>query len=220
MTRERGFSLVEAAVAVGVVAILGGIIYPLVWKTITDARIARARHDVKVIADALVAQMKDTGSRPMADGGPGGCDGRRAAYWYSSLRLPWHGPASLPTPQDPHAANRLTRLFCAQGAELGRANALFGLGAGHPRDRYRYRGPYLTEAAAGQSDPWGNAYLVLGYNAFGQRDRGPIWVVSAGPGGRVAPDNLGGPRMIGVTRLPAVWDYRGDSQGNIALRVQ
>lgn len=216
MTRDRGFSLVDTAVVVGVAGILGGMVLPLVLKTLQDARTARARHDLNVIAAAIVAQMQDTGGRPMADGGPGGCTGRTGSLWYSSPQVPSFGP--LDWLRNFLGTNTFANLFCAQDRAAG--NALFGLGRELARDRFQYRGAYLAESAAGQGDPWGHAYLVLGYNHRGQAANGPIWVVCAGPDGTVAPANLLGQEPGVGGALPAVWDYSGLSAGNLAVRVQ
>lgn len=62
--RSNGFTLIEAAVAIAVIAILSGIIVPLVVKNIRDSQQARAKNDVQVIAAALASQLKDTGNRP------------------------------------------------------------------------------------------------------------------------------------------------------------
>jgi len=82
---SRGFTLAEAALAIGVVAILAGIIVPLVLKALQDARYARARNDIQVIVAAIASQLKDTGGRPVADGGVqvGRADGSLDAPWFS-----------------------------------------------------------------------------------------------------------------------------------------
>jgi hypothetical protein len=117
----------------------------------------------------------------------------------------------------PLAANRFANLFCSPDWRTG--NRLFGLDGGAAADRFRLRGPYLLEAAAGQSDPWGNAYLILGFNARGQAGNGPIWVVSAGPGGTLEGRNVGGFGFMEGRDLPREWDYTGLSAGNLVVRV-
>lgn len=210
--RPPGFTLVETAVALAVAGILGGLALPLALKTMADARIARARHDLNGIAAAIVAQIKDTGGRPMAAGGPGGCSGRAAAWWHSSPQVPSAGPGVQGRAVlDQNLPNTFANLFSSGDAAAG--NALFGLGEGNPRDRFRYRGPYLAPAVAGQSDPWGRAYLILGYNQDGQARNGPIWVVCAGPRGTVAPANLG-------PAPPARWSFDNLSAGNLVVQVR
>ncbi|BDU72200.1 prepilin-type N-terminal cleavage/methylation domain-containing protein [Mesoterricola silvestris] len=209
MQRPEGFSLVEAVVVIAVAAILAGAALPLFLKSMTDARLARARKDMNVIAAALVSQMKDTGCRPRAPGGPGGADGRGDILWHSEGRRPGGAPWG---PGD--AGQSFQNLFTAPAAgtdrTLGRANALFGLGDLDFRDRFRYRGPYLSEPTARLTDPWGNAYLILGYNGNGQDLGLPIRIVCLGEEGTVEAGNLtGGP-----------WNPAGLSAGNLMVQVR
>jgi hypothetical protein len=53
---------------------------------------------------------------------------------------------------------------------------------GYPTDLDRsWRGPYVDDVTA---DPWGRKYVANVWNAHGDRG-GPLWVLSAGPNGRV-----------------------------------
>jgi type II secretory pathway pseudopilin PulG len=233
MSRRNGFTLVEAAVAIGVVAILSGIIIPLVLKNLRDARNARARNDLHVIAGAIAAQLRDTGHRPtqapglLAAGaapGPGPAvlnpDGTANRIWVSAGMVPNEvapgavagapaGPAVLLAAP---AGNTFENLFESQDAV---GNQLFNLRGGADEE-FKYKGPYLTADQARKTDPWGRAYIILGYNANGQANDGPIWVVSAGEGGTIAAGNVtpnGG-------RYPATWDYGlAGSRKNLAVRV-
>jgi prepilin-type N-terminal cleavage/methylation domain-containing protein len=210
MNKQKGFTLVEAAVAIGVVAILSGIIIPLVLKSIRSSRQARARNDIMVIAGAIASQLKDMGARPRGQV-VGGADGRAQAVWYSGGEVPGvAGGAGLPA-----AGNqRFSRLFTATPAD---GNAVFGLGNPAPGSEVRYKGPYLSDDMTEKTDPWGNAYVILGYNATGQANDGPIWVVSAGEGRTIANVNL---RPAGGGIDPGQeWDYRNGSESNIAMRV-
>jgi type II secretory pathway pseudopilin PulG len=217
MNRAKGFTLVEAAVAIGVVAILSGIIIPLVLKSVRDARNARARNDLMVIAGAIANQLKDTGSRPTAAAGPGGCTGQGNAIWFSSGQSPRVGGANLlPAAGAAGGNNTFANLMATPG---NGGNGLFNLMdvLGHPRAQYK--GPYLGTDMARKSDPWGHAYVILGYNALGQANGGPIWVVSAGEAGTIAANNLAAPGAAAGVQRDA-WDYTlADSATNIAVRV-
>jgi len=59
------------------------------------------------------------------------------------------------------------------------------------------------------------APLIPGYNASGEAQDGPIWVVCTGPDGTINPVNLAPPGG----RYPAAWNYAGASSTNIALRI-
>jgi len=221
MNHPRGFTLVEAAVVIAVAAILAGTALPLVLKTLTDARLARARNDLNVIAAALVSQMKDTGCRPREAGGPGGADGRGNTLWHSAGRRPQMAAGQFPdaTPWgQAEAAQTFVNLFTAPSPgtdrTLTRGNVLFGLGDLEFRDRFRYRGPYLSEQTANLTDPWGNAYLIVGYNENGQDQGLPIKVVCLGEGGTLEPGNLAGPGAAGP------WNHGGLSARNLVVQVR
>jgi len=221
MDHPRGFTLLEAAVALAVAAILGGTIVPLILKTTTDARQARARNDLNVIAAALVSQMQDTGCRPRGPGGPGGADGRGDTIWHSAGRRPQIAAGLFPdaTPWgQAEAAQTFVNLFTAPSPgtdrTLARGNALFGLGEIAFRDRFQYRGPYLSEQTANLTDPWGNAYLIVGYNENGQDQGRPIKVVCLGEGGTLEAGNLVGPAAAGP------WNHAGLSARNIVVQVR
>lgn len=211
MNNKKGFTLVEAAVAIGVVAVLAGIIIPLVLKNLNDARRARARNDINVIVAALASEMRDTGSRPTgaAGAGPGGCQGAGDVVWQSSGHLPNAVGGAALLAGVPAGQTFGNLLAAPPGAA---ANALFGLA---PVGReFAYRGPYLGMDMARKADPWGNAYLILGYNANGQAQRSPIWVVSAGEAGTLAAANLAAPGGLDD------WDTAlAGSETNIAVRV-
>jgi len=220
-----GFTLVEAAVAIGVVAILAGILIPLVLKNLDDARRARARNDLQVIAAAIASQLADTGSRPREDGGPavGGASGLEDDLWFSGGAPPRLNGVPMDFDGVHDRNNSFVNLFSHSGQA---GNALFGLGVAPASAERQYRGPYLGRDMAQKSDPWGHAYLILGYNAQGLATGGPIWVVSAGEGGEIDPANeeVGGPGSRAPAGTPhnqhvAVWAHTGASRTNLAVRV-
>ena len=229
MERQKGFTLVEAAVAIGVVVTLSGIIIPLAMKSLEASKVARAKNDVQVIAAALAKQLQDTGLRPRAAGGPGGCDGTGNRAWRSEGQqlpdeIPPGGPARTAWGAAPN--NTFMNLFTAPnnnppgggaGTTNAMGNALFGLGA-NPANDLNFRGPYLAADMAGKTDPWGGRYLVLGYNEQGQISHGPVWVVCMGASKRIRSTNL--VHLGAPGQYPSNWDYNGASATNIAVRVQ
>jgi prepilin-type N-terminal cleavage/methylation domain-containing protein len=220
MVKQKGFTLVEAAVAIGVVAILSGIIIPLVLKSIRDARNAQARNDINVIAAAIASQLKDTGTRPRAAGGAAlnNATGAGIARWSTPGTLPGvvtaAGGAGAALP--PTGTNTLENLFSHPGHS---GNPLFGIVA-DPADEFQYKGPYLGTDSARKLDPWGRAYLVFGYNERGQTNGGAIWVVSAGEARTILDVNLPAPPAAGGGPVgPDAWSYAAGSTTNIAVRV-
>ena len=214
---SRGFTLVEAAVALGVVAILSGVLVPLVLRTLQSAREARARREIQVICGAIAAQMKDTGGRRP----------RTILWYYNELDMRTESNAIFTTsddiPEESPYINHLTNNFVSGFPKLfnstrERGNALFGFrGDNPPSAEFGYKGPYLNPAAAIRNDPWGRSYLILGYNSDGEQSGGPIWVVSAGPKKTIEGTNLAPHNNF---HYPLTWDYSGASEGNIAVRVQ
>lgn len=227
MKHARGFTLVEAAVAIGVVAVLAGIIIPLVLKNLEDARRARARNDIQIIAAAIASQMRDTGNRPRRAVGPAagpphplqGMTGVGDAVWVSGGALPAIVPAAgagaAPVPPfPPPAQNTFENLFATGPGDPQQLSFhLFNILL-PAQGNLRYRGPYLGLDMARKTDPWGRAYLIIGYNLNSQGAHGPVWVVSAGEAGTIARANLD-PANGGV----AAWSLAGASETNIAVRV-
>ncbi|MDR3672442.1 MAG: type II secretion system protein [Holophaga sp.] len=220
MVKQKGFTLVEAAVAIGVVAILSGIIIPLVLKSVRDARNAQARNDINVIAAAIASQLKDTGTRPRAAGGGAvnNATGAGPAIWFSGGTPPdvvtVAGAAGIPLP--PADANTFVNLFTHPNHD---GNELFNIVAA-AGDEFQYKGPYLGTDMAEKTDPWGRAYLILGYNERGQINGGTIWVVCAGEQKTILDVNLPAPPAAGAGPLgPDAWRYTGGSASNLAVRV-
>lgn len=200
--RSNGFTLIEAAVAIAVIAILSGIIVPLVVKNIRDSQQARAKNDVQVIAAALASQLKDTGNRPTQG------VANATQNWVS-------GPNGGATPAvtgftaTSTTANTFTALF---NANANAGNALFGTTA---NAELSYRGPYLANDISAKVDPWNHRYFVLGYNKGGATANGPIYVVCAGPDGAVNAANLTAPNGPANGQ----WNTTGASADDIFVRV-
>jgi len=206
---QQGFTLIEAAVAIAVVAILSGIIVPLVVKNLRDSQVARARNDIQVIAAAVASQMKDTGTRPYAGAAAG------SVVWGSGFT-----PATLaPTNATLTNATSFVVLFAAAGTVAAR-QTMFGYPAATlPTAEFAYKGPYLANDVAQKTDPWGRAYMILGYNQTGRTGNTPIYVVSAGPDSAVYATNYN----AGMGPANGIWDVTSpaavSSHDDISVRV-
>jgi prepilin-type N-terminal cleavage/methylation domain-containing protein len=207
--RQQGFTLIEAAVAIAVVAILSGIVVPLVVKNIGDSQIARAKNDVQVIAAAIASQLKDTGTRPSAAGGPGASTGVLWATWQSG------GGAATNFTSVP--ANSFTNLFTVASATATTQTLFYAPTVVTNGMEFSYKGPYLSTEVALKSDPWGTAYMIFGYDASGQAANSPIWVVCAGPDKSILAANAGG-NPAAATPV-ATWVRTTLSADDIAIRV-
>lgn len=200
--RTSGFTLIEAAVAIAVIAILSGIIVPLVVKNIRDSQLARAKNDVQVIAAALASQLKDTGNRPTLGAA------NASQNWVS-------GPTGGATPAiagftpTSTTTNTFTVLFNSAAAA---GDALFGTTA---NAELSYRGPYLANDVSAKVDPWNHRYFILGYNATGATGNSPVYVVCSGPDGAVNAANMATPNGPAT----GIWNNTGASADDIIVRV-
>nr|MDA8412260.1 prepilin-type N-terminal cleavage/methylation domain-containing protein [Desulfobacteraceae bacterium] len=64
MKRNRGFTLIEVIVVAAIIAILAGILVPMIFRQIDEAKISRAEADCKSISTAVLLFRKDTGKWP------------------------------------------------------------------------------------------------------------------------------------------------------------
>lgn len=199
--KQGGFTLIEAAVAIAVVAILSGVIVPLVIKNIGDSQDARVINDVNVIAAAVAKQLANTGVRPTGEAAANKGTAEGAVVWHSGSST-GNAPMGVTLTAD----NSFVNLFCADKTDVD-ANLIFKTTAGA---EFSYKGPYLANDVASKTDTWSTSYLILGYNATGHAMNGPIWVVSAGPNKSVNAAN---------TAASLEWLKTGDSADDIAIRV-
>jgi prepilin-type N-terminal cleavage/methylation domain-containing protein len=223
--REQGFTLIEAAVAIAVVAILSGIIVPLVVKNLRDSQRARALNDVQVIAAAVASQIKDTGRRPAGAGGPNACSGAGNGAWYSGAAPVAGGGAASLTPINVGlvgtANNTFANLFSVTAAAVAGdpAQVLFygvaGAATITTASEFAYKGPYLAPDVSAKLDPWGRRYVITGYNATQNTANGPIFVFSAGPDNTVLATNWNG----GVGPAGGTWATTTTSADDITVRV-
>ena len=63
--RGLGFTLLELAVSLGVIAILAAILTPLVSNMIDDARVTRAEQEAQTLASAMLSFRQNTGRWPI-----------------------------------------------------------------------------------------------------------------------------------------------------------
>ena len=170
MRREGGFTLIEIIVVIAAIALLAGILAPLVFKNIEDARIAKAKADVKAIASAIMQFYSDVGEWPTRndEGVP------------NSLYV-LYSTADGSTPVVPLGAYFPTE----EGQTDPLADHLITNAQNYPvwNGQSGWKGSYLETDTL---DPWGNSYLVyvLGFwleNVEPTTDFTEVWVISAGP---------------------------------------
>lgn len=171
LRNNKGFTLIEVIVVAGIIAVLAGILVPLIFKEIDESKITRAAADVKSISTALIVLKKDTGQWPVS------------ASCEPTVTL-LHGNGTIPS-------------FSAAANWDQSAFNLFDYYLNTDDNGCwptTWKGPYMARVNA---DPWGNAYVS---NASEFLTTGNVWIISAGPNGivdtgrgadDVTPDDIG-----------------------------
>jgi general secretion pathway protein G len=156
---RKGFTLIEVIVVAGIIAILAGIMVPLIFNQIDESRVARARGDVKTIQSSIMMFRKDNSCFPNRTVGADPTTNTIAVLFSDG------NPISNLATTNWNGTNDLL------------VNHLKTNANGYPAALWK--GAYLPEAGA---DPWGNTYLV-GSKNFDDPAGKPVWILSAGPDG-------------------------------------
>jgi prepilin-type N-terminal cleavage/methylation domain-containing protein len=158
MQRARGFTLIELAVVLAIIAVLAAILTPLVTNYLEQARIARATAETRTIADSIRLFHRDTGKYPI----------HTAANQTTSAFAWFVGPGS-DAPSG--IAGTSSTLLSFVNMNLAGAPSSGKMGSA------AHRGPYI---GALELDPWGQSYAVTGTNLEASSANW-AFVVSGGP---------------------------------------
>ena len=156
---QAGFTLVEVIVIVAILAILAGILVPMIFSQIDEARIARAESDAKSISSAMLAFRKDV------------------AVWPNQA-----GPDCNPSITLLHGGGNEPASLAAAGFNTTSKERIMNSLMRDNQECYDttlYKGPYLPQVEA---DPWGNHYFLAANNF---NNDSPVFILSAGPNGTV-----------------------------------
>ncbi len=160
LREQKGFTLIEVIVVAGIIAILAGILVPLIFKEIDESKITRATADIKSISTAIMVMKKDTGNWPNLDGSTVDCNPTMTLLV---------GAGNMPGNMAAQGYNGMTySLIDSYLAEEG--TNCYGA---------KWKGPYMAHVG---KDPWGNAYII---NADSFSATAPVWIISAGPNGQI-----------------------------------
>ncbi len=157
MKGQRGFTLIEVMVVASIIAILAGILVPMIFNQIDEAKKARAQADCKSISTAILMFRKDLAKWP--NHFPDDCS-------LSYLTLQGSGTAPV-NPKDDW--------------QIGLNDVALSIILNLPANQACYNNSKaLNYLPQDPPDPWGNAYVV---NVINFTDTNPVWVISAGPNG-------------------------------------
>ena len=154
---RKGFTLIEVIVVAGIIAILAGILVPLIFKEINESRVTRAAADIRSISTAVMVFNKDTAKWPVMN-----------ADCTESVTL-LTGDGNLP-------AN-----LAALGYDTGVTRSFNDHLPVDTSGCYtNWKGPYIARVSA---DAWGYSY-VSNASSFAIQNS-PVWIVSVGPNGQL-----------------------------------
>ena len=168
--KSRGFTLIELAVVLAIIAVLAAVLTPMVTGYLDQARVARAQADTRTIADSIKLYQRDTGRWPVyATSGdyPSTIGGGKSLI----------GGSTGSNPQNGNATWGVSTIVASSSLEVYINGNLTGLSA-NAFPKAGFRGPYIGSL---DSDPWGNRYVLTALDLAGSTNHG--YVISAGPNG-------------------------------------
>jgi prepilin-type N-terminal cleavage/methylation domain-containing protein len=184
MKANKGFTLLEVAVVLAVIAILAAILTPIVTSYIDQARVTRASNDVKKIAEAINLFKRDTGTYPGYNIASEAAAGSALSYGTNGLSGCLLTGSSVTGTVNSSGVASLGAWSCANAGLLETYLNLNSLGFTAADNsvggKTSFRGPYLDGLSG--SDPWGNRYAVNSSN-FSASATSWAYAVSAGPDG-------------------------------------
>jgi general secretion pathway protein G len=161
LRNQKGFTLIEVLVVAAIIGVLAGILVPLIFDRIEEAKVSRAEADIKNIASAILMFHKDTGTWPHSNtnGSPNQHFERLDS---SSSDDPGYSGCNWPGGQSDTFYNQLTN---------------------NTRNYPNWNGPYVETVEA---DPWGREYRlwVRGFTNANEH----AWLVCSGPNGDIETD--------------------------------
>ena len=160
MRGKRGFTLIEVVVVAAIISILAGILVPMIFNQIDEAKKARAQTECKTISTAVLMFRKEMTKWPYM--APTDCSQTYTTIQGGGTQAPGDNPGGS--------------WSLSSGNDVA-LSVILNLPAGQACYRNTADLAYLPSPTP---DPWGNQYVINAAN-FATSD--PVWVVSAGPNG-------------------------------------
>jgi prepilin-type N-terminal cleavage/methylation domain-containing protein len=173
--KSKGFTLIELAVVLAIIAVLAAVLTPMVTGYLDQARIARAQADTRTASDAVKLYRRDTGQWPVyasaTDQGHNQCCGIGADTLIggNTGSTPGNGTATW---------NASTVIATTNSLEVYLNGNLTSVSTANAFPKARFAGPYIGSL---DSDPWGNRYILTAANLATSGNH--AYVISAGPNG-------------------------------------
>jgi prepilin-type N-terminal cleavage/methylation domain-containing protein len=194
LVKTNGFTLIELAVVLAIIAILAAVLTPMVTNYLEQARVARAQADLRTIADAVKLYHRDTGRYPIFDS-PDDYKNDTVSNNAASkavFKTGTSGSANVPMDNSSGSSWALGSDLATTSLELYVNNNYSGVVVSN-FPKVTFNGPYIATI---DSDPWGNRYLMTAGN-LSKASTKHAFVISAGPDGTLqtgrdvpATDNL------------------------------
>jgi type II secretory pathway pseudopilin PulG len=186
-TSVRGFSAAEATIVLSTVSILAAATAPTLGDYVNQAREARARDEVRVVANAVSRMTSDLLSRSEVAGGIG-----KLTLVVSEGDVPTVGSGA-----DSNWAASSSSVGSLNEHLMSNAIGYAVQGSNLPRGIKGWSGPYIDRPLG--ADPWGHRYAVR----LGQGKVATL-VLSAGPDGVINTVDSGNGLVVGGDDIVSV----------------
>jgi len=174
---RKGFTLIEVIVVAAIIAILAGILVPMIFNQIDESKKARALGEAKTLLETARNIRHNTHLWPTWSYDSGACAEDVVYLLNTNSTKP-----TLLTPLTGNGIAMADVLNAAKGSALAGCYKKVD-------DANAWAGPYL----AGESgvDPWGRSYIIY-LDKLKSANAAPAtrwgWVISAGPDGIIQTD--------------------------------